>query len=104
MEDIHYKNRKEEAELKTLMDAPEYMRRVTDPELFEVKDILRWVPVTDADGKQLYNEWGFEVGKFVLVNGFSENMKMRSCPSLQKQRKKNFYMILICVSMYLTEQ
>lgn len=90
MEDIHYKNRKEEAELKTLMDAPEYMRRVTDPELFEVKDILRWVPVTDADGKQLYNEWGFEVGKFVLVNGFSENMKNEIMSKLTKAEEEEF--------------
>lgn len=90
MEDMHYKNRKEEAELKTLMDAPEYMRRVTDPELFEVKDILRWVSVTDADGKQLYNEWGFEVGKFVLVNGFSENMKNEIMSKLTKAEEKEF--------------
>lgn len=90
MEDMNYKNRKEEAEFKTLMDAPEYMRRVTDPELFEVKDILRWVPVTDADGKQLYNEWGFEVGKFVLVNGFSENMKNEIMSKLTKAEEEEF--------------
>lgn len=48
------------------------------------------MPVTDADGKQLYNEWGFEVGKFVLVNGFSENMKNEIMSKLTKAEEEEF--------------
>ena len=90
MKETYCEGRKEDAELKALLDAPEYMRRVTDPELFEVKDILRWEPVTDANGKQLYNEYGFEIGKFILVNGFSEKMKEEIMTKLTKAEETEF--------------
>lgn len=83
-------NLKESAELKTFLDAPEYMRRVTDPELFTVQDLVRWEPLEDSEGKQVYDENGFEKGRFELVHEFSEQMKTEIMSKLTTAEEKEF--------------
>ena len=83
-------NLKETAELKTFLDAPEYMRRVTDPELFTVQDLVRWEPLEDSEGKQVYDENGFEKGRFELVHEFSEQMKTEIMSKLTTAEEKEF--------------
>ena len=58
----------------TFMDAPEYMRRVTDPEVFTVQDIVRWEGLRDENGQPIRDEKGYERGKYVLVSMPSERM------------------------------
>lgn len=47
---------------KALLDAQEYFRRSTDPKLFEVRELVRWVPHYDSEGNELRK------GHFELVN------------------------------------
>ena len=48
----------------TYMDASSYFERVTDPEVFTVKDIIRWESTTEDDSE----------GTFVLCNMPSDEM------------------------------
>lgn len=90
MKETYCDGRKEDAELKALLDAPEYMRRVTDPELFTVQDLVRWEPLEDSEGKQVYDENGFEKGRFELVHEFSEQMKTEIMSKLTTAEEKEF--------------
>lgn len=68
------------------MDAPEYFHRVTDPELFTTRDIVKWEPL-DEEGK---------TGRFVLVNMPSENtindMKTKFSEAEEKEFLKDLEM------------
>lgn len=65
------------------LDAMEYYRRETDPELFITKDLIRWVPVTDDNNGKIK-------GKFIVENIMSDEMQKDIISKLSADEEKLF--------------
>lgn len=72
-----------------LKDMPEYFHRVTDPELYTTKDIVRRYPLI-KDGKEVFNENGNAMGIFKLERLPSENMMNEIKSKLQVEEIEEF--------------
>ncbi len=80
---------KAEAEMLEKMDAMEYYRRSTDPELYTTKDLVKWHPLLNAEGKAVYDSDGHIKGYFRLESLPSENMmnEIRSKLTLEEEEE-----------------
>ena len=56
-----------------LADMPEYFHRVTDPELYSTRELVKRYPIIE-DGHEKFDENGHALGEFKLVNLPSEKM------------------------------
>lgn len=55
-------------QLNTFMDAPVYFKKITDPKLFETKDLVRWYPNLTHDNQEVLNSEGEITGYFKIEN------------------------------------
>ncbi len=91
MEKDDYCLMRSEAEMKALMDTPEYFKRVTNPELYSTKDLVVWEPLYDENGEPVYDPERKEVvGIFKLVSRPSEIMMQEMCKKMSDKEEKQF--------------
>lgn len=77
-------------ENKIKMDMPEYFKRMTNPSLYEVRDLVKWEILTDKDGNAITDDRGMEIGVFKMVNRPSETMIKEIREKLSIEEEKQF--------------
>lgn len=71
-------------------DMPEFFKRMTNPKLYETRDLVVWETVVNEDGTAVVNEKGYEKGIFKLVNKPSDKMLAEIKEKLTFAEEKEF--------------